>query len=405
MPPGAYGTLSLVLGISTLAISLVATPLTQAAIHYYPSVTAGPSGSPSVLFQSLRRCLRRMAPWVGLAALSAGVVYVLWGGGSATLVIFASLLLASDCWRSANLSLLNAARRHRRYVLWTFLDTWARPLVGAAVVFTMGPSPAAVLGAYVAVAAILLAVFSYRLWPEPPDSGARNALPEPRSFDAMLWGYALPLIPLGVIAWASNLGDRYIIAGTLGIADAGVYAAVYGLSSAPFMLVGGTVELALRPVHQSAVANGSHARAQAILRMWLSAVVVVCAIGVVLLAFGHQIVAALCVGQVYRHASGLMPWIGLGYAIRSVSYVFERVCYAYGQTRRVLVTQLCAVAATAAATPAGVIFAGLKGAAMAVPVYFTVQLVTAAILARRTLREAAAAPSAIAVAEAAFSRA
>jgi Na+-driven multidrug efflux pump len=84
-----------------------------------------------------------------------------------------------------------------------------------------------------------------------------------------------------------------------------------------------------------------------------------------------------------------MPWIGLGYAIRSVSYVFERVCYAYGQTRRVLMTQMCAVAATAVATPLGVIYGGLLGAANAVPIYFSVQLIVAVVLARRTLREAA----------------
>ncbi len=68
-----------------------------------------------------------------------------------------------------------------------------------------------------------------------------------------------------------------------------------------------------------------------------------------------------------RHASGLMPWIASGYAIRATSYVFERVCYAYGATRRVLLIQLCAVIATFALTPLAVITLGLKGAAMAVP--------------------------------------
>jgi len=206
--------------------------------------------------------------------------------------------------------------------------------------------------------------------------------------DARMWSYALPLIPPGVIGWVSNLGDRYIIAGALSVADAGLYAAVYGLASAPFMMVGGTVELALRPVHQAAVASGNHERANFILRVWVAAVSVVCGLGVLALALGHRELAALCVGQAYRHASGLMPWIGLGYAIRSVSYVFERVSYAYGRTRRVLVTQLWAVAVTAIATPAGVLLAGLTGAAMAVPIYFTVQCLVAAVLARRTLREA-----------------
>jgi O-antigen/teichoic acid export membrane protein len=390
LPPPAYGVLSLVLGMSTLAISLFSTPLTQAAIHYFPSVTA--TGSARAILQSLIRCFRRLAPWIALTVLGTGIAYVTWGHGSATIVILATLLLASDCWRSANLSLLNAARRHHRYISWTFIDTWARPLVGTAVVLTLGPSPQAVLLGYVAVSLVLLAVFSYRLW--PPAAAANSVVDpasravEPRTLDARMWSYALPLIPLGVIAWASNLGDRYIIAGALGVGDAGVYAAVYGLASAPFMLTGGTVELALRPAHQAAVAAGNHERARAIFRTWLLAVVSACTIGVLIFAFAHQTLAALCVGQTYRHASGLMPWIGLGYAIRSASYVFERVCYAYGQTRRVLVIQLCAVAATAVATPSGVFLGGLKGAAIAVPIYFSVQLLTAIVLARRTLRDA-----------------
>ena len=100
---------------------------------------------------------------------------------------------------------------------------------------------------------------------------------------------------------------------------------------------------------------------------------------------------SLLVGKPYRGAASLMPWIAAGYAIRATSYVFERVCYAYGQTRRVLAIQLCAVAATIVCTPAGVIYWGLKGAAMAVPAYFSVQLAAAIFLARRTMLETAAA--------------
>jgi O-antigen/teichoic acid export membrane protein len=205
-----------------------------------------------------------------------------------------------------------------------------------------------------------------------------------------MWAYALPLIPLGIVGWASSLGDRYVIGGALGVADAGVYAAVYGLASIPFMIVGGPAEQALRPVYQTAVSAGDWARAHRILAIWLAGVVIVCALGVLAFAFGHRLLAGLAVGKPYRHASALMPWIAAGYAVRSVSYVFERICYAYGQTRRVLVTQVCALLATLIATPLGVFTLGLKGAAMAVPLYFSVQLLVAMMLARRTIREAAA---------------
>jgi O-antigen/teichoic acid export membrane protein len=384
--PQTYGVVSLSLGMSVLAISLVATPLTQAAIHFYPSVVA--DGSADELLRSVLRCSRTMAPWVVLIALAVGGLYVGWGGGSPLLVAFLAVLLIFDCWRSANLSLLNAARRQRRYSLWMAADAWSRPLAATVAVLAAGQSPIAVLAAYVLVSICLLAAFSYRLWPDRAQTASNYSADRSRDLDARMWSYALPIVPLGVMGWASNLGDRYIIGGVLGVGDAGVYAAVYGLSSIPFMIVGGTAEQALRPIYQAAVSCGNHARARRILTFWLAAVVAACLLGVLIFSFGNRILADLFVGKPYRHAAALMPWIAAGYAIRAVSYVFERVCYAYGQTRRALFTQACAVLATVIATPLGVLNFGLKGAAMAVPVYFSVQLAAAMLVARRTIREA-----------------
>jgi O-antigen/teichoic acid export membrane protein len=117
---------------------------------------------------------------------------------------------------------------------------------------------------------------------------------------------------------------------------------------------------------------------------------------VLILCVAHPLVAALLVGKSFRSGSALMPWIGAGYALRATSYVFERVCYAYGETRKVLAIQLCAAVATVVATPVGVIVGGLEGAAIAVPIYFSIQLAAAIWLARGTVRRAtalAAAPS------------
>ena len=405
LSPGAYGVVSLALGMSALAISLVATPLTQAAIHYYPEMSA--NGSARDLLDALRRCFLRMAPWILAAAVVCGTVYVRWGGGSALLVVILALLFASDCWRSANVSLLNAARQNRRYALWLTSDTWARPLVASAVVAFAGQSSIAVLGSYVLVSVTLLILFSRRLW--PPDAfGANSRAGSTHSaatLDTRIWSYALPLIPMGTIGWASNLGDRYVIGGILSVADAGLYAAAYGLSSAPFMLVGGTVELALRPVHQAAVASGNHRRAQELFRLWIAAVAIPCGIGVLIFATAHHLLAAIFVGEAFRSGSDLMPWIGAGYAIRATAYVFERICYAYGETRRVLTIQLCAVAATAIATPLGVLSMGLKGAAMAVPVYFSIQLIAAMWFAKQTLQKATLAVPSVGVEHATVSRA
>jgi O-antigen/teichoic acid export membrane protein len=203
-----------------------------------------------------------------------------------------------------------------------------------------------------------------------------------------MWAYALPLIPLGVISWASTLGDRYFIGGLLGVANAGIYAAVHGLSNSPFMILNTMAELGLRPIYQSAVTQGDRARSRRILMTWLAVVISAASAGVILFAVGHEWLARVFVGKQFRGGSSLMPWIASGYAIRATSYVFERVCYAYGATRRVLLIQLCAVIATFALTPLAVITLGLEGAAMAVPACFSVQLIAAMFFARRAVRDA-----------------
>ncbi len=387
LQPAAYGVLSLSLGISLLAIGLISTPTTQAAIHYYPGVVA--EGGVGELLSSLLRCFRSTVPWVALGVVLGGVWFVEWGNGSAALVLLLTLLIASDCWRSVNLSLLNAARRQRRYALWAAADAWGRPLAGTVVALTVGQSPVAVLGSYVLVSATLLLIFSRRLWPDRAPAGVVNCDSRRRELDSRIWTYALPLVPLGVIAWASSLGDRYIIGGLLNAAEAGVYVAVYGLASIPFMIVVGTAEQALRPIYQVAVSCGNGVRSRRILSIWLGVVVLFCSLGVCFFAFGNELIAKLFVGKPYRYAAPLMTWIGAGYAIRATSYVFERVCYAYGQTRRVLAIQVCAVVAAAIATPLGVVTLGIKGAAMAVPIYFSVQLAVAVFHARQTIRAAA----------------
>jgi O-antigen/teichoic acid export membrane protein len=385
LAPGAYGVVTLATGVSILASNLVVAPLTQAAIHFYPGIAA--SGSVHELLESLLRCYRRVAPAAAWVALAGGALYVILVHGSPILVVMLALQFACDCWRSANLSLLNAARRQQRFALWTAADIWCRPLAGTLVVLLVGQSPLAVLGAYVVVSICLVAIFSYRLW--PVESAPAGIADRSATLDARMWAYALPLIPIGIIAWMSTLGDRYIIGGLLSIADAGIYAALYGLSSSPFLIVSSAAEQALRPIYQTAVTRGDNAQARRIHNIWLAAVVGICSLGVALFALGHDLIASLFVGKSFRGAASLMPWIAAGHAIKATSYVFERVCYAFGQTRRVLVIQLCAVTATILLTPAGVLSLGLRGAAMAVPVFFSVQLATAIYLARRTLREAA----------------
>ena len=104
-----------------------------------------------------------MAPWILSTVVVGGCVYLFWQHGSPALFVVLVLLFASDCWRSANLSLLGAARRQQRYGSWMASDAWSRPLAASLVVALLGESPELVLASYLIVSVCLNILFSPRV--------------------------------------------------------------------------------------------------------------------------------------------------------------------------------------------------------------------------------------------------
>jgi O-antigen/teichoic acid export membrane protein len=245
-------------------------------------------------------------------------------------------------------------------------------------VLLVSKSPVAVLGAYAAVSLVLNLVLSKRR-PEVATAGVPAA-----DFDRRMWQYALPLIPLGLLGWANGLSDRYIIGGLLSLQDTGIYAAAYGLASRPLLLVNATFEQFIRPIYQNAVSAGHNERAALVLRYWLMALAAACALVVLIVSLWRHELAAILLGARFRSGANLMPWIAAGYGVLSLAYVFERVCLAHAQTRRVLAVELVSGTAMLLMTVTGVHFWGLIGAACAVPLYFGVQLCAAIVLSRHS---------------------
>lgn len=377
--PATFGAVTLAIGVGTLAINVACTPVTQAAVHFHPAFAA--DGRLAVLTLMLRRALGRAAGWLAAAGLAGGATWVLAGDANPRVLAAIAALVIVDGLRGLQMALLNAGRQHRRYAAWSAAEAVLRPLTAAAAVLALGGSPVVVLLAYFVTSSLLLAVFTDR------SRAVDVAVPDP-SLEGRIWRYALPLVPLGAVGWVNGLGDRYIIAGVLTVADAGIYAAAYGLVSRPFLMLGQTVELTLRPLYQAAVTAGDTPRADRLLRTWFLTVTLAGITGVALVAAASGLLAQFLLGAEFRGGAALMPWIAAGYALIIVAHVFERVCFAYGRTRWVLVIQTGSAVAGLAATLVGTLGWGLQGAAMAVPVYFAVQLGLSVVAAWDTRRRA-----------------
>ncbi len=376
--PETFGTVTLAVGVAALAINVACTPITQAGLHFYPAFAS--SGTAGTLISGLWRAVRRAGAWVSVMLLLGGLAWTLLDDGSAAVVAVVAGLIAVDAARAVELTMMNARRQHGRYAAWWAAEAWGRPLLASLLVWQAGDDPLYVLGAYLVASVLLFGMFRAR--PASPEASADPGL------DGRIWTYAMPLVPLGVIGWVNGLGDRYIIGNVLSLADAGVYAATYGLVSRPFLMLGQSVELTIRPIYQEAVMAGDGRRADRLLLAWFAAVVAAGLVGVAVVTVASEWLAFLLLGPAFRSGASLMPWIAGGYALIIVAHVFERVCFAYGQTRWVLVIQASAAAVGMIGTAVGTVGWGLQGAAWAVPLYFAVQLVVSAYAARDTRRRA-----------------
>ena len=382
--PSTFGMVSLALGIAALGLNTASTPFTQAALHLYPQLES--DGRLIDLRNALAHTYWRAGRVVGLVVAVGSAVLVTSDQVSWVLCALVTLLLAVDIMRSVSITFLNAARRHARFSAWLAAEATIRPIAGVWAVIQFGDSAETLLAAYLVSSVLLLWAFSNSSRAHlgiPP-----STLPSTEALQGRIWKYALPLIPLGAIGWINGLGDRYLIGGMLGVAEAGIYAAAYGLVSRPFLMLGQTVELTIRPIYQAQVAlEPSSDAAKRLLAAWVIVVMSVGSLGAATIAFWSDELSSLLLGREYRSGAALMPWIAFGYVLLVTSYAFERVCLAHGRSGWIPLIQGSAGAVGLVATVVGILGWGLKGAAVAVPVYFGAQLLLSMFAAKRAYKD------------------
>jgi len=359
--PEVYGTVALLAGAVVLLLNLFCSPLFQAILRYFPEADE------DALRGTATRYLR---PAVGLLALALAAAGAL--AGAPLLGLLLSVLLVAETVRGFGQSFLLAARRQRRAAVWQAAEAWGRPLAAVLCAAFFGPTPSAVLGGYGA-ATLLIAALCRR---------AAAAAPPHANLGAAMMRYARPLAPLAVVGWIATAGDRYILGGTVGLAEAGIYAVCYGLVGRPLLIGFGILNQTLRPVYFDAVARGAQDEIDRYFRVWMRGALAVGCGGVAVAAAGSGLLAALLLAEPFRGGAQLMPWIALGHAALLVAYVYEGRLFARKRTRSILLAQGLGAAAALAITFPMVRAHGLIGAAAACPIAFGFQALVTARLAR-----------------------
>lgn len=381
--PNVFGQISLLLAVVSFLRMLVFYPVGQSAYRFYADVAL--TSEVGLLRQEVKFLLSMAVSIMVMGLLAIGLAWSLLVGTHYLLFIMLAAFFALEVFRSMECILLQAARRQRTYAIFRVLEQLLIPSSVVGCILLFGATPTVLLGGQLFASVLLLGLFLALVEREGIRSPAGSRLEQRRLREDLL-RFALPLVPLVVIGKITNVGDRFILGGLLSVSDLGIYVAMYGLASQPFIMANGIIDKIIAPSYFRTVARDDHDAEKKILRCRLWVTIGICLAGWILLCMFKEVLVRYLVGREYRVGSVLIPWIALGYAINAVSQVYQSRCRAYKQTRLELTIESSGAVASVITEFAMIPLLGLSGAAMAIPAYFGVQLLTGIWLSGRCVR-------------------
>ena len=375
--PAIYGQVALLNGFVALGV----------AVFSYPFICAGMRLLPECRNDSERTGLHSMVSKLTTRStvLAIGLLVI---GGSAysysaesnvLLFVLTGILLAVTVRRELGIQLLIGERKHRGASLWQTSDSILRPLLSIFLIWWGGQKVEWVLLGYILASMISNTAWSFGLGMKT-DKNKRTGIA--RKFKTDVWAYALPLIPVELIFWINGLGDRYIIGYLMTAAEVGLYAATYMIINEAFNRSAMVLLRTFQPVYFQACSQNQAKEGFRVLWLWIGCVLALGIIGVSLLLITKDWVATWLLAKSYHSGVGLMPAIAIGCALHALGTVVAQPLLAKKRTRLLLLGRICGAITAAISIPVMVKNFGLPGAAMANPVYFGVEALVLAMLAK-----------------------
>ena len=381
--PEAYGELTVLLTLAALGSNVLFNPLHQAALRFYAD--AARDGRIDGLRRLAAAPLLRAGAGFALAVVLGAAIWLGLLGYRGSAAAFGALiaLTFADTWRTFESNLLTSARRQREYAAWGLLDALLRAILPLGAIRLLGPTVSGVLAAHV-VACVAGTLAFRRFWIRGEaaalDSSRVEAWVEQRRHAYRR--FYLPVIPVAAMGWIIGVADRPMIAALGGLKAAGIYGAVYGLASAPFIAVNAIAIVTLRPILFAAASAGDARRERRVIAGWLGAQVGVGIAGWAAITALATPLVHLVTGPAFWTGTALVPWIAAAYAVQGVEYLFDTRLYAHQRTPRLVVIQGLGAATALALYAALIPGYGALGAALATLASTIVSCVASIALSR-----------------------
>ena len=344
LTPETFGRYKLALAGVSLIAGIAVRPFLQYAMRAYHDAAA--RGGLHRFLRRFGRSFGAYAAVLGLVVAVAGRVLIRDGGRlgpAAPALIGAVLALQALVERDRALS-ITRGRQGAAESVGVGLS-WLIPIAVAGFVL-LGESLSVVLAAHACVLVLLLLA--------PRLAGGRRAGDDDRRASptdvagdgaaGAAWTFAWPLVVAGCLSWLVHESDRFVLGYYHGAGAVGLYAAAYGLASAPFTAVAGAAAQVMQPVVFAASARAGRDGAPAASRPVLAGALLAGAGGVCVVWLSGDWIARLLLAEGYRSAAPeLLVWIAAGYACFGAAMCLDLA--AFGAKRTVFVMIACGVAA------------------------------------------------------------
>ncbi len=326
----------------------------------------------------------RFLVWIGLLC-SVGVaaaVFVLGPVPALMLAIIAAGFCVTETLRGPAQIIAMMERRFSLISVWFAADAVATLAFTLIAIRLTGASPAAlVLGtmtARMAVTCVMAqpALGKFTSW-RIDRVGAQLAAPR-----ALKFGW--PIASMGPVTWLGQFTDRYVLAATGGLAQAGVLAALTGAVSRPYAIVSAGLTNFLRPdlLDQAAGRKPVHARP---LRSWLLLALAIGLAGIAAFALVGGWIAAFLIDfpTPGLDAAMLLVAIAFGQMLMMMTQAFENCLLAQGRSRAILGAQSAMIIAGIPIIALGAMAFGALGAALGRACFEGIKLLASAWMVLR----------------------
>jgi O-antigen/teichoic acid export membrane protein len=380
-PPEVFGTANLALSASTLAATLFIAPITNTQLRFH-TLYRGERGA------GFTRLVLQCAIATAIAVCAIGAC--VWGGwafvGDAPLNSFglAALcaLFAATVVRNV---LLNRAQAERRQVFYVGVQVTEAVLVAAltaAALLIARSAEGYIAGQAIGAIGVVALLFVF----EGPRLRTSEVV-APQELKERIRSYGLVFIPIGLLTFAANMSDRYVLGAMTGSAAVGQYVAPFAIASRAMGIANAIINDLLRPALFDAENLGQTDRARRIFRLWLGARAALAALSIVGIFIAGPLIAKLLLAEEYRPgAVQIMAVVALAYAIYGTTQTLETRLMSLDHSRKLLPPLILGSAGNIALSLYLIPTAGALGAAQATAGSFLLQMFATAYFLSRARR-------------------